>query len=264
MKTNQIFSLKRFISLIKSDLLINYKKYLMQLGIFVIALFALLYLNMPKSIYQGDFTMIKYMGSFNVGLVALVVYAGLSFSAFSNKKTTRTYLLIPSSTLEKYSTQILGRIIVPALVLIVFFGIDANLSRWVILHTAKTIPSIDIFSYSEALNFIEKYNKMMELMMILLPLSFGMYFFSTRLFFRKNGFIKSALSLSILLFIGVLIFGIFNKIYFPENEFFQMNIPNYKVNEALNNSDVFAIVLLSVSWGFFIIMGFFKLKEKEL
>ena len=62
MKTNQIFSLKRFINLIKSDLLINYKRYGLMVLVMLFLGYVVMYLSFPKN--GGDYKIDRYFPFF--------------------------------------------------------------------------------------------------------------------------------------------------------------------------------------------------------
>lgn len=48
MKTNQFFSFKRLGRLLQIDLQVNYKRYLLLSGVLLIALYGILFLDMPR------------------------------------------------------------------------------------------------------------------------------------------------------------------------------------------------------------------------
>lgn len=266
MKTNQIFSTKRFINLIKSDLLINYKKYGLQLLVVFLLGYVLIYLNLPKHSYQIDdsYEVTKYFVLFVVALFALGAFVGMSFPAFNHKNTSRGYLLTPASTFEKYTAQILGRIIIGTLLFLIIFWIDARLARFTIIHSVKeNIPVIEKFTYSGMINRLK-----MDLFTLwifpFLSLSMGCFVFSVRLFFAKNGLVKTILSMGGVFFVSYVVFALLTQIFYPELPLFQVRTPDYQITEKLGNGEIFSIVIFSVSWMFFLVFGFFKLKEKEL
>ncbi|MGC3978909.1 MAG: hypothetical protein QM751_12220 [Paludibacteraceae bacterium] len=264
MKTNQIFSFRRFINLIKSDLLINYKKYGMQCLVMFILGYGLMYIYMPKYNQGSAFDIKDYFQFFIFSSFALGTFVGSSFPAFNTKRTKRTYLLTPASTFEKYTAQIFGRMIVTTLLFLIIFWVDAQLARFTVLHSAKeSIPNIDVFSYSTLLNRLQKDEFTYRLLWFLL-LSIGAFLFAVRIYFGKQGLLKAVLSLTGVLVSVSILFMIMAKIFYSEIEFFSIKTPVYNLTENLNNWEVFVIIIFAVSWLFFLAFGFFKLKEKEL
>ena len=266
MNRNQIFSLKRFINLIKSDLLINYKKYGLQLLVIFLLGYGMMYLSLPKHSYQEgvNYDTSRYFSLFVTALFALGAFAGLSFPAFNHKNKSRVYLLTPASTFEKYTAQILGRIVIGTILFLIIFWIDARLARFTILNTVKeNIPEIEKFTYSGIISRL----KMDVFTLWLFPfisLSIGCFLFSVKLFFGKNGLVKTGLSMGGVLFITYLLFALLTQILYPETPWFEVKTPDYQITGNLGNGEIFSIVIFSISWIFFLIFGFFKLKEKEL
>lgn len=267
MKTNQIFSIKRFINLIKSDLLINYKKYGLMILAISLVYYVILYLNMPKYSYnpQSVYNTYEYYPLFiSLGLFTLAAWIGSAFPAFNNKNTARSYLTTPASTFEKYTAQFLGRIIVSTIIFLIIFWIDARLARFTILNTVKdNIPNIKPFTYSA---FIDRL-KADTFTLWILPfggLSLVLFLFSVRIYFGKHGLIKAILSLAAVIFIIYILFAVSTQFFYSGYKFFGVKTPDYQVTEKLNNGEIFTIIIFGVSWIFFTILGFFKLKEKEL
>lgn len=267
MKTNQIFSLKRFINLIKSDLLINYKKYALMVLVMSVAGFVFMYINMPKHSYAGAQTygVNRYFPiTLTFAIFALGAWIGSSFPAFNNKNTKRSYLMTPASTFEKYSAQILGRIIISTLIFLIILWIDARFARFTIIQTAKeNIPDIEKFSYSAILERI-KTDKFTFVATPVMSLSLSAFLFSVRIYFNKQGLLKTLVTLAIVLFSLYMLFAIFTKIFYPEYNFFEVHATDYWITDKLKNSEVVAIVVFALSGLLLPVLGFFKLKEKEL
>lgn len=269
MTTNKYFSFTRFVRLIKSDLLINYKKYLLLVLAAFVLCYGFLYLNMPKRNF-GDsyyFDINRYMDLFMVTLFALGAFVGLSFPAFSNKKATRTYLLTPASTLEKYTVQIFGRFILTSLIFLLIFWLSALLARYTAIHAVKpdeAPPAITVFHYSDLWAAIRK-DEFSAWFFPFMILSIGMFLFSVRLFFRKAGLLKTVLSLAVVIFSFFGLMVLFSHIFYPAQvKGWDIHGTTYQLLPKLNNGEFFSIIIFSISWLFLLVFGYFKLKEKEV
>ncbi|WP_243346810.1 hypothetical protein [Parabacteroides sp. FAFU027] len=288
MKTNQFFSLQRFCLLLRSDLLINYKKYtLIIVGAFIMG-FVVLYGNMPKIVY-GDiqdwntFGSNKYLGIFIASLLALGVLVGSSFPDFGSKVRTTNYLLIPSSTFEKFCSQIFIRFICGGGLFLVLFWIDAQLAR-----SISVMQMVDVktnLHYANAELVIQKFNYGMIFMqettrypnmkvvhypaigtwgISMLVISVGLYLFSVRLYFKKLGLVKSIISFAALFFILFLFMVIYSHIFYPNTEGFEVHLQDYTAWNILSNVEIWLCVIGFVSPLFLLPMGYFKLKEKQV
>lgn len=231
--------------------------------------YGFLYLNIPKRSYGDSFVfdMSRYFSFFITTLFALGAFVGAAFPAFSNKKTTRAYLLTPASTLEKYTAQLFGRVIVSSLVFLLLFWISAQLARFTAIHSVKTgemPPLIDVFSYSGLWDRIQK-DTFIAWFFPFLLLSIGMYLFAVRLFFNKAGLLKTVLSLFGVIFSIVGLMVLFSHVFYPaETMGWSMKATEYKITKQLSNNEFYTIIITSVSWLFFLVFGYFKLKEKEV
>lgn len=262
MKTNQIFSLKRFINLIKSDLLMNYKRYGMIVLVMTLLTYVVMYLNFPKN--GGTFDIERYF-PFLVSFIffSLGAWIGSSFPAFNRKNTSRNYLMTPASTFEKYTAQFIGRIIISTIVMLIIFWIDARFARFTVLHVIKeNTTAIDKFSYTALYEKIK-----LDHVVYWTPLIFFSlvtFLFSARIYFNKHGLIKSLLALAGVFFAFYILLVIYTQIFYPGNKLFEVDATNYIVTKSIKNSDILMIALLSFSILILPVLGFFKLKEKEL
>ncbi|VBB45646.1 conserved membrane hypothetical protein [uncultured Paludibacter sp.] len=266
MNTNQYFSFTRFIKLIKSDWLINYKKYILLFLTMLAIGYVFIYLNLPKRAYEGSsvFDANRYLNLLNISLFALIAFIGTSFPAFNSKKTARIYMLTPASTFEKYSAQFLGRIVITFILFLFAFWLDANLARLTVLGTIKeNTPKIEAFSYSDLLRILKK-DEFSHIFMPFLLLSTAMFFFAIRLFFNRNGILKTSLTFISFLFGIYLLFVLFSHIFYPETKGFDVHTSEYEVIRNLESGQILGIIIVSVSWIFLLVLGFFKLKEKEV
>jgi hypothetical protein len=92
------------------------------------------------------------------------------------------------------------------------------------------------------------------------------FFFSTRLFFRKYAVIKTYITGMALIsgFIGVMM--LFSLIFYPK----EVNIDNIvilkgrEICENMYNTQLYSYFLAYISWIFFLAIGYYKFKEKQV
>jgi len=298
MNSNKFFSFNRFYLLLRSDLLINYKKYCLAILVTFILGFVFLYGSMPRLIYGNEmenrsiiFSSSRYMYIFLASIAALGALAGSSFPDLGSKVKTSNYLLIPASTFEKFSSQFFIRVICGAAIFLVLFWIDARLARAISvmqmvdiktnLHYANAEHIIDkfnygmIFLYEKGISYssetgsypIEKivYYKPIETWgASLFIVSIGLYLFSVKLFFKKLGLVKSIISFVALFFILFLFMVIFSHIFYPNTVGFEVMLPSYTFQNGIDNVEFWLFLIGFVSPLFLLPLGYFKLKEKQL
>ena len=246
MKLHKFFSLKRFGHLLAADLRLNSKRYLYILAGAAVGIYLLLLLSMLSD-KRDTVDTGYYFTMFIFSLLALGIYIGSAFPAFSEKTTTANFLLFPASNFEKLLSQFLLYYIVGIVLLILLFWIDANLARLSLLHlesvrTGKWI--IEPFSYS---NFIWSH----EIRVItsaysftLIILSIAGFLFTMRLFFSRFALAKSII-IGVVLFM-LIVWGLFT-------------VPVYHGNLLVLWDSFFGIIFI-----FFLPLAYFKLKEKQL
>lgn len=276
---NTFFSFKRFWLLLRNDILINYKAYLFTIAGAFIAIFIVLYWNMPKQHVQTivedasgrrlvySFGMDSYKQYFFYLMLGLVVFIGLAFSQFENKVKSVNYLLIPASNLEKFASQFLVRVVVGTSLFLLIFWIDANLARLSALFIFDGDSSFAIAPLH--LSSIIKLNYgVIELLLILFFLLIAVLLFSTRLFFEKYAVLKQMLVAPLSIF-GVLFLSVgFSHLFFP------IKTHGFKINSKLSyqpfqfsgidNIQVWFLSSMSILILLLIALGYYKLKEKQL
>jgi len=99
---------------------------------------------------------------------------------------------------------------------------------------------------------------------IFIIFSVAMYLFSTKIFFRKLAFIKSVISLVVLWFTFYCIMILLSIAFYPSVNFFTIHYDVYNVTSSLKNFEVFTYAIAGISWMFFLPLGYFKLKEKQV
>lgn len=283
MKSNKFFSLNRFYLLLRNDMFLNYKKYLLTIaGAFVIG-FIFLYILMPKIELLGEnyllFDRSKYENAFIICLMGLGAFVGSAFSELSSKSKTSNYLLMPASTFEKFLGQFVIRIILGTTIFLFIFWVDAHLARIVALSqiegpnheppSANASKCISAFHYSMFLvkdeyPVLTNWKFVDGMAFILSIFSIGMYMFSVKIFFKKMGLVKTIISLVV---ISYFIFGsmmLLLRIFYPGAIDVSFNNIMYVLANGYNNMSIWMFSLVYCASLFLIPLGYFKLKEKEV
>jgi hypothetical protein len=264
MAANKIFSPKRFCFLIYNDLLIHLKSY----ALYITGIGILMYIIMTFTMFNDHwFYQSDYMPLLMMFTIVLFIIIGNAFPGFNNKVTTANYILLPASTLEKYLSQFLIRVVVATVLFIFIFYIDAYLARSFFSLDKQVIEDkrvIEEFSFGKL--FINEHlrDKIALLCMLFSLMSF---FFSTRLFFRKYATIKTFITGIILIFgfFGVMI--LYSFIFYPNEASWHRSpiiLHGYEICEKLDSEQLYAYLVAYISWIFFLVTGYFKLKEKQV
>lgn len=284
MNTNKFFSFNRFYLLLRNDMFLNYKKYLLTIGAALILGFIVLSISMPNYVHKGDFRFtfdaINYSEAFGICLIGLLAFVGSAFSELSTKVKTSNYLLIPASSFEKFSSKLVIYLLAGTAIFLIIFWIDAHLARSFVLSHLKGVQGEDLGS--EKAKYIEVFNYSMLLIKTNYPiinywswldglamlfgmLSIGMYFFSVKIFFKKLGLIKTAISFVALMYMGYVALMLISHIFYPETKAFTIsNEMDYRLMNGFLNVEIWMFVSAFAAPIFIIPFGYFKLKEKEL
>jgi len=267
---NQFFNIKRFGRLLAYDLKINYKQYLIAAAICLIAVFVVSYVIIDDYIIEHGKVINMYVKSLTICFAGYVVFAGLSFPAFSSKKSTISYLMLPASTFEKYTAEFLLRIIFGGILFVLIFWISANCTTEVKYFSYnlenQTNLSAEHFSFFKLIENIfhirNEYDNCGPRAITTDDLSAKMFFvtmvifaFSVRLFFKRFGLIKTAVSgiaIVFIIFYSIFYFGNRESTEFLVNDF-QMIFFKRLIAVILI---IFCVTLL--------LTGYYKLKEKKI
>lgn len=282
MNSNKFFSFSRFYQLLRNDILLNYKKYLLTIvGAFILG-FILMYLYMPTRIYSysnSGFDATRYSSLFIMCLLGLGAFVGSAFSELSSKVKISNYLLVPASTFEKFLSQFIIRFIAGTIILLVLFWIDVHLAR---IAALSRIEGMDgHLAGPEKYDYIEKFHWSMFLIKSKYPVltnwrlfegigyiltffSAGMFFFSVKIFFRKLGLIKTGISLVAILYLMMAGMFFFAHLFFPETKGFDTVNISYFLSNGYTNNDIFLYSIGYLAPLFLLPLGYFKLKEKQL
>ena len=283
MNSNKFFSVSRFYQLLRNDILLNHKKYLLTIvGAFIMG-FIFIRMQMPNYMYT-DTTSFKYnsssyMSLFIMCLVGLGAFVGSGFSELSSKIKTSNYLLMPASTFEKFLSQFAIRALAGSVIFLVIFWIDAHLARIAALRHMEY--SNGQLAGPEKYSYIEKFHYSMLLIknnypivknwrlfegigVILIIFSSGMFLFSVKIFFRKLGLIKTGIALVAAIFLIVFLMVSVSYLFYPETKGFNVANIGYFLSNGYINEEIFLYSIAYLAPLFLLPLGYFKLKEKQL
>jgi len=268
MESTRFFSLSRFALLMHNDILLNYKKYLLTIaGAFILG-YIILFIQMPIREIDSNFKATQYIPIFTVCLFGLGAFIGMSFPALNSKTDTITYLLMPASAFEKFMSQFLIRIVAGTILFFLIFWIDAHLAKTTALFVLRKFEHIpQIASFEFAIIYRSIYmnnNSLMMFGIIFMLVSTGIYIFSVRMFFKKMPVVKIVISIVSLFIIAFLLMVLLSHIFYPETVGMRLTIPERKVVLNHSNVEIWLCSIFYCSWLFFLALGYFKLKEKQL
>lgn len=276
MPFNNYFNVKRFTRLLKQDLLINRTKYF--LGILGLGLVTYLlsywFLSSSKNSIINNLNSIynHYMVCFVFYMMAVGVIVGTAFPDLTDKIKTANYLLSPSSTFEKYLVQFLLRI---GLFVPIALGIF-----WIAIRLAKAslLPEMingnqffepAVVPYFEFRSLVTREDKLWDTWQILFMIfgffSYGTYLFAGASFFKRYALVKTVIISGILFGSSILFTVLLSHIMYPAaTHGFQIHFDTFRVTDSLDSAQLFALYLSMLSWIFFLVFAYFKLKEKEV
>ena len=258
METNNIFSFKRFILLCKQSLIINKKLIGISLAGFSGFVFLLLYLFQKKSFQSWDnasYTRMLLYLFFTIG----TIYSSLSFPAFRMKEKSITYLMLPASISEKFTFELLIRVVMFILLMPVLYWAVANIEGTIVHHFKPEFQNYKfslIDGWSKILHDTGDF-KLRKIFFIQYPLFIFTVMFAGACHFSKSPLLKTLFTISIIMVgYAVLIyiltkgFNVRGYIAREGSVFFDEPLTVYAIS-----SIVASLCLLAVT--------FFKLKEKE-
>jgi len=277
MPFNNFFNFNRFVLLMKQDLLIHRKKYVLTLtGLGLVTyLLAYWFLFVNKSSLASFAGRINelYMVCFAFFMMGVGVAVGTAFPELKDKIKTANYLLTPGSAFEKFLVQFMIRI---GLFVPMALGIF-----WIVIRLAKAslIPEMlfgnQFFDPTLISNFEFRllvtygHNNEMwplwEIMSVFVGIfSYGTYLFAGASYFKSYALIKSVV-FSILVFFGcILLFVLLSHVFYPEETHgFNVQLESFPVTEDIGSIELAVLLLAVISWIFFLPVTYFKLKEKE-
>lgn len=265
MKQNKYFSPQRFVRLFQNDLLINQKTYLFTpVGLLIaVYIFSLLGMRQSNPAYIQNALYLPNFMFYTLGIIALI---STSFPALKDQIKTSNYLLLPGSTIEKYVLQFVVRIVIFIPLALTIFWIGTHLAKASLIPTPESgfDPSkIPDFHFSDIMKNVTSFRD--KLVIIASIFSFATLLFAGSAYFNRFALVKTAIVVAVVSFLVILTFVIFSHIFYPaETQGFDMKLKIYEIAEDINNLQLAAYLLGCLSWIFFLVLGYFKLKEKEV
>lgn len=272
---NNSFDLKRFTLLIKRQWIISKNEYLLSL---VVVLAILLFYygfqvyfiidfydsfgttihNIQNIIFSGRVVLFSILGILFITLIASSYYKKLG-----KPQTAIPEILIPASQLEKKLTALVYTVIaaISAYLLIFYiadYSVVSVLKKYLIAHYSFTTSQQEVLNDNMHYYFDTIENDKLKYILFL-PCLINAAFLLGSIYFNKNQFIKSAVSIAIYFFITVI------SIFFINNIFFSGLIhPN--TEKPIDQNDIVSILsamgwLLTVALWF---IAYVRLKEKEV
>lgn len=273
MPLNNYFSFKRFSLLLQQDLLINRTKYLLGiLGLGVITyliMYFFLYSTNGRRLDTYNYINSYYVGFFIFYIMAVGVVIGTAFPDLKDKIKTTNYLLIPGSTFEKLLVQFVIRIglFVP-IALGLFWTVLRLVKASLVSDLAKgfDVSKIPYFNFRMLItnsNNNQLIDTWLILFMIFGVFSYGSYLFAGTTYFRRYALIKTVIFSAIVFGISILFMMMLSSVFYPQTEYFKIQLQPIQVTENLDSFKIAALGLTLFSWMFFLAIAYFKLKEKE-
>lgn len=265
MKQNKYFSTQRFVRLFKNDLFINQKTYLFApVGLLIaIYIFSLLGMRNSNPAYIQNAV---YLPNFMFYLLGIIALLSTSFPALKDQIKTTNYLLLPGSTIEKYLLQFVVRIAIFIPLALAIFWIGTHLAKASLFLNPESgfDPSkIPDFYFSDLFKHVPSFRD--KLVIVASIFSFATVLFAGSAYFNRFALVKTAIVVAVVSFLVILTFVTFSHIFYPtETHGFDMKLKIYEIAEDINNLQLAAYLLGCLSWIFFLVLGYFKLKEKEV
>ena len=135
METNINFSINRLMQICRQSLIINRKLIGITVSGFSGLVFLILILSQIKS--YTNWSNNNYMLAFTILFFSTgIIYSSLSFPAFRMKEKTISYLLLPAATSEKFTFEVVTRIVIFLVVMPFLFWLMANIEG-IVMHYYK-------------------------------------------------------------------------------------------------------------------------------
>ncbi len=252
-KINQ-FSLQRFALLIKRYAMFNMKSWLIGLGALAGVLIVVSALTI---IFSGG--VYRISGMVSLGQVIIftggLLIASMAYNEIHTPAKSQFYLTLPATTAEKLFSH--------WIVTSVIFILLANVLLFAVLFLTSSIAFFALSIPIETFNPFT--NENLTLMSIYLVVH--SIFFLGALYFRKNNFLKTILSLFVIqtvlnIFIFLLAYLVMGK------EAFQGDMQDININITQFTTEVFPVVMKVLFFGllgpFCLVVSYFRLKEREV
>jgi len=256
---NNTFNINRFGKLVKQQYQLSGKSLALTLSSIFIGYTLILLIFTFNNSHISSIEWLPFFIILNTGIA--LPFAAYAFPAFRSKEKTFDYLLLPCSITEKFTFNIIVRIIAPWIVLPIIFYVSSRLATELALWY-HPYTNIEAFSLSTILGQIDHDKLGIALTSIVLTaLIHQSVLFAGATVFKKQPLIKTLVVLGITA--GIVIFYFYTIIEWAEI-YKDGRMPWFVVFEnketAVNYLIGLEIVLLITTWAY----AFFKVKEKEI
>lgn len=212
-----------------------------------------------------------YTAPFTLGLLILAIYIATSFAVMRAKINRSLFLLLPASTLEKYLYTFLVRVVAGFGLYLLVYWMGAQLAR--LTYEYIPIGYLDQYVKNGMLIQPEVFSfKMLiprggedKLILPFAIFSLATFLFACPLFFRKLQLLKTIFTFFVGIFLVFTLGVVLSHVYYPgESHGFASKITMVPVTNTFNNIALAQLVWACVSWPFFLLIGYFRLKESTL
>ncbi len=257
---NNTFNINRFGKLIKQQYQLSGKSLGLALASIFIGYSIILLFFTFKNISISAFDWVPYFLSLNV--IIAVPFAAYAFPAFRSKVKTFDYLLLPSSVAEKFTFNVIVRIIAPWIILPVIFYVSAHVAAELALWYNPQ-ASIEAFSLSTLFKAVEsdQDNSLLFISVILLGIINQSVLFTGAAVFKKHPLVKTLVTIGIT---AVIIFFYFYIIIEWAEIFKSGRMPWFTSIESTDTTTYYLIGLELILLITTLAFAFFKVKEKEI
>lgn len=251
---NSIFDSSRFFPLVKREIILNYKPFLIVFASIVGALTLGLVINQyfapPKT---NNFTTESLISS--LGFL-LIIWASISFHEIALTPGRQHYLSIPASHFEKVASKwLVISILIPLLLIIGF-----------ILYSYIIVPPLNLIGNFKVPSPSYDFDTLSRSYLSLIVFQSIFYFGSIT--WPKFSIFKTGFSIFLVTIVIGLIALLFVRVFF--NQYFEngviiSNDLSFRFDPMeIVNIPYFGSIIMFVTWIFFMTVTYFKLKEKEL
>ena len=265
METNNSFSIQRLVLLCKQSLIIYKKPNGIALAGFSAIIFIALIVMQSAANFSnwdnGDSMAAFLFLFFQFGFI----YTCLSFPAFRSKEKSMVYLMLPASVSEKYTFELLTRIVLYIVLMPLLFWLVANIEG-IVVHSFMPELTNYKFSFGDGYLAIVKNGKF-EFWALISTIQ-GILFVFIAPFTGASHFSKSPLLKTVFTFLSIIAaYGFFVFLLVKGLGLEHIHTVNHRVLFMdLNNSDdalMFLGILSTLINLSLLSIAFFKLKEKE-
>lgn len=265
MNNSSFFNSRRFAILLRNDLLLNSKSYLIAAAAAFLLIGFVTFLFMSNLSDRTSFGAQGYLYAFMMCMIGFGAFVGSSFAAVGNKRSLSVYLLTPASVFEKYLVQFVVRFLLGILAFWLIFSIDALIVRSIVLQSNAHKGIYNDIAYFSVTDLFLLTDRVFDrLWFVLMLLTIATYLFSVRLFFGKSGLIKTVATIPVPVLTIVVYMVVLSHIFSPSTTGFDINVFDYPIADTHTNVTLWIFSLFAVSWLFLLPLGYFKLKEKQV